>query len=61
MRLALRGGRAMARGRTFGDVAPGALLLYEDSGGSLALAVNGGSAAAALGVRAGDELRLEPA
>jgi S-adenosylmethionine hydrolase len=59
-RLTLRGA-PLARGRTFADVAPGELLLYVDSGGSLALAVNGGSAAAALGLRGGDELRLEPA
>jgi S-adenosylmethionine hydrolase len=57
------GGRRM-RGvvaRTFADVAAGALLLYEDAGGALALAVNGGDAAALLGVRPGDEVRLEPA
>jgi hypothetical protein len=59
-RLTLRGA-PLARGRTFGDVAAGRLVLYEDSGGALALAVNGGSAAAALNVRGGDELRLEPA
>ena len=47
--------------RTFADVARGGLLLYEDAGGSLALAVNGGDAAALLGLRAGDEVRLEPA
>jgi S-adenosylmethionine hydrolase len=47
--------------RTFSDVAAGGLLVYEDSGGSLALAVNGGDAAALLGLRAGDEVRLEPA
>jgi S-adenosylmethionine hydrolase len=45
--------------RTFSDVGAGALLVYEDAGGSLALAVNGGNAAALLGVRAGDEVRLE--
>jgi len=45
--------------RTFGDVAPGALLLFEDSGGALALAVNGGSAAATLRLRGGDTIRLE--
>jgi S-adenosylmethionine hydrolase len=45
--------------RTFSDVAPGALLLYEDAAGALALAVNGGDAAALLGVRSGDEVRLE--
>jgi S-adenosyl-L-methionine hydrolase (adenosine-forming) len=45
--------------RTFSDVGAGALLVYEDAGGALALAVNGGNAAALLGVRAGDEVRLE--
>ena len=34
--------------RTFGDVAAGDLLLYEDSSGNLALAVSSGSAAATL-------------
>ena len=38
-------GAGGARARTFADVAPGELLLYEDAGGALALAVNGGSAA----------------
>ena len=47
--------------RTFADVEGGALLLYEDAGGALALAVNGGDAAALLGLRAGDEVRLERA
>jgi hypothetical protein len=55
------GGAPLRRGRAFADAGPDELLLYEDSGGSLALAVNGGSAAARLGVRGGDELRLEPA
>ena len=54
-------GRRVKVGRTFSDVAPGELVLYEDSGGEPALAVNGGSAAALLGVRAGDELRVERA
>ena len=60
--IAARAGSRRVRGvvaRTFSDVAPGALLLYEDAGGSLALAVNGGDAAALLGLRAGDEVRLE--
>jgi S-adenosyl-L-methionine hydrolase (adenosine-forming) len=60
--VAARVGSRRVRGvvaRTFADVAPGALLLYEDAGGSLALAVNGGDAAALLGVRPGDEVRLE--
>ena len=37
--------------RTFADVARGGLLLYEDAGGSLAVAINGGDAAALLGAR----------
>jgi S-adenosylmethionine hydrolase len=45
-------------GRTFGDVPPGELLAYGDSSGSLALAVNGASAAELLGVRPDDEVRL---
>ena len=45
--------------RTFADVRRGALLLYEDAGGALALAVNGGDAAALLGLRLGDEVRVE--
>jgi S-adenosylmethionine hydrolase len=61
-RIAARTGGRRVRGvvaRTFADVEPGGLLLYEDAGGSLALAVNGGDAAALLGIRAGDEVRLE--
>jgi S-adenosylmethionine hydrolase len=46
--------------RTFADVPEGELLVYEDSSRHLAIAVSGGDAAAALGVRPGDELRLEP-
>jgi S-adenosylmethionine hydrolase len=45
-------------GRTFGDVPPGDLLAYGDARGTIALAVNGGSAAELLGVRADDEVRL---
>jgi S-adenosylmethionine hydrolase len=47
--------------RTFSDVGAGVLLVYEDAGGALALAVNGGNAAALIGLRAGDEVRLESA
>jgi hypothetical protein len=56
------GGRELTTrfGTTFGDVALGALLLYVDSRGALALAVNGGSAAEALGVVRGGELALRP-
>ena len=62
--IAARTGGRRVRGvvaRTFSDVGAGSLLLYEDAGGALALAVNGGDAAALLGVRAGDEVRLEAA
>jgi S-adenosyl-L-methionine hydrolase (adenosine-forming) len=51
-------GHEVAVGRTFGDVPPGGLVIYEDSAGDVAVAVNGGSAAALLGVSAGDELEL---
>ena len=59
--LAVTGPRAAAGAalaRTFGDVPDGALLAYRDAGGSLALAVNGGSAAALLALRRDDELVL---
>jgi S-adenosylmethionine hydrolase len=61
-RVSVRTGGRRALGvvaRTFADVRPRELLVYEDAGGALAVAVNGGDAAALLGVRAGDELRLE--
>lgn len=44
--------------RTFADAAPGSLLLYEDSYGSLALAVSGGSAAELLRGEEGTEIVL---
>ena len=62
--VAARAGGRRVRGvvaRTFSDVGSGDLLVYEDAGGSLALAVNGGDAAALLGLRPGDEVRLERA
>ena len=46
--------------RTFADVGAGRLLLYVDSYGSLALAVNRGSAAAELRLVPGDEVVLRP-
>jgi len=47
-------GRASgAVARTFGDVRPGAVVVYGDSHGRLAVAVNGGDAASRLGARAG--------
>ncbi len=51
-------GRPARYGRTFADAVAGGLVLYEDAGGDLALAVNGGSAAEVLGVGAGDEVVL---
>lgn len=51
-------GHDVVVGRTFGDVPAGGLVIYEDSAGEVAVAVNGGSAAALLGVGAGDELEL---
>jgi S-adenosylmethionine hydrolase len=58
----VRAGARRVRGvvaRTFADVERGTLLLYEDAGGALALAVNGGDAGALLGLHASDEVRLE--
>jgi S-adenosylmethionine hydrolase len=46
--------------RTFADVKLGDLIVYEDAGGALAVAVNGGDAASLLGARGGDAVRLEP-
>jgi S-adenosyl-L-methionine hydrolase (adenosine-forming) len=46
--------------RTFADVAPGELLLFEDSSGAMALAVSGGSAAGLLDLEPDREVRLRP-
>ncbi len=48
--------RAALLATTFGDVGPGELVVYVDSADRIAVAVNGGSAAATLGVGAGDTL-----
>ena len=45
--------------RTFADAPPGSLILYEDSYGSLALAVSRGSAAQLLRVEEGGEIVLD--
>jgi S-adenosylmethionine hydrolase len=45
-------------GSTFGDVGPGELVVYVDSAGMVAVAVNGGSAATTLDVRAGESVQL---
>jgi S-adenosylmethionine hydrolase len=44
--------------RTFGEVEPGALLLYEDSAGNLAIAVANGNAAVRVGLAQGDPVRV---
>jgi S-adenosylmethionine hydrolase len=49
---------ALEAGHTFGDVAPGALVLYPGSGGQLEIAVRDGSAAALTGARVGARLVL---
>jgi S-adenosylmethionine hydrolase len=46
---------------TFADVAAGGLIVYADSDGCLALAVNRGSAVERLGLSAGDRVALRPA
>jgi S-adenosyl-L-methionine hydrolase (adenosine-forming) len=46
--------------RTFEDVGPGELMLYEDAYRSLALAVNRGSAQEFLDLALDDEVRIEP-
>ena len=46
------------RGTTFQDVDAGDLLVYEDSAGQVAIAVNGGRAVVVLSVRPGDLVRV---
>lgn len=55
--LAVGGVRAR-RGATFADALPGGLVVFADSAGHLAVAVNGGRAAVVLSVNPGDVLRL---
>jgi hypothetical protein len=45
-------------GRTFADAPAGEAVLYEDSTGAIAVALNGGSAASALAARPGSEVKL---
>ena len=47
--------------RTFADVRPGDIVLYEDAYRNLALAINGGSAAEMLSARPGQEVRISAA
>lgn len=46
--------------RTFADAPAGTTILYEDSYGNVALAINSGSAADALGMAAGELVRIRP-
>jgi S-adenosyl-L-methionine hydrolase (adenosine-forming) len=46
--------------RTFSDVGPGDVLLFEDSSGALALAVSGGSAAGLMNLTRDSEVTLRP-
>lgn len=46
--------------RTFAAARPGDIVLFEDSYRNVAVAINKGDAAAMLGARAGDELRIRP-
>ncbi|MDQ7907382.1 SAM-dependent chlorinase/fluorinase [Phytohabitans sp. ZYX-F-186] len=52
------GGVRAVRGTTFGEAAPGGLVVYVDSAGRAAVAVNGGRAAVVLSVTPGDVVRL---
>ncbi|MFE9693178.1 S-adenosyl-l-methionine hydroxide adenosyltransferase family protein [Micromonospora sp. NPDC005806] len=54
-------GRPAVRGRTFGDVAVGGLVVYPDSAGLVAIAVNTGRAVDRLGVRPGDVVPVDGA
>jgi S-adenosylmethionine hydrolase len=44
--------------RTFADAGPGDIILYEDAYRNVAIAINGGSAAAMFDARAGDAVRI---
>jgi hypothetical protein len=46
------------RGSTFAEVSPGDLLVYEDSAGRVAIAVNNGRAVVVLSVRPGDLIKI---
>ncbi|MGH8793448.1 MAG: SAM hydrolase/SAM-dependent halogenase family protein [Stackebrandtia sp.] len=51
-------GRAAVRGDMFAAAAPGELVVLVDSAGKVAVAVNNGSAAETLGLRAGDRVAI---
>jgi hypothetical protein len=63
--VALGGGQVLVSGQfaqcraTFGDVDRGKMIVFADSAGYLAVAVNGGLAVAELGVQPGDLVRID--
>jgi len=56
--LIVNGSVRARRGATFADVERGELLVYEDSAGYVAIAVNNGRAVVVLSVRPGDTVRI---
>ncbi|WP_067505009.1 S-adenosyl-l-methionine hydroxide adenosyltransferase family protein [Actinoplanes sp. TFC3] len=56
--LLLSGSVKARRGQTFGDAGPGELIVFEDSAGRVAIAVNGGRAVVVLSVTPGDVVRI---
>lgn len=54
------GGEVLKYARVFSEVPPGAAFWYENANGLVEIAVNGGNAAAQLGLRPGDPLTLIP-
>jgi S-adenosylmethionine hydrolase len=60
-RAVIVNGVRAAHTATFADVPPGGLLLYEDSYGALALAINRGSALDALGLEIYARVQISPA
>ncbi|GAA2622400.1 SAM hydrolase/SAM-dependent halogenase family protein [Paractinoplanes durhamensis] len=56
--LLVNGAVRAHRGSTFAEVGPGDLLVYEDSAGHVAIAVNNGRAVVVLSVRPGDLIKI---
>jgi S-adenosylmethionine hydrolase len=56
--LTVNGNVSARLGKTFQDVDPGDLLVFEDSAGRVAIAVNGGRAVVVLSVQTGDVIKI---
>jgi S-adenosylmethionine hydrolase len=56
--LTINGNVSAKLGKTFQDVDPGDLLVFEDSAGRVAIAVNGGRAVVVLSVQTGDLIKI---